>query len=120
LLVVDPYYFNTFGIDLVEGRAFEPNSTLDQRESIILNQAAADYFGLNDPVGKKLPGSEFGPHRIIGVTNSFNYASLHTAVEPLVITMNPVPIFDGSVISDLPTLLFPNWFFNIMDSNFPG
>jgi putative ABC transport system permease protein len=111
LLVVDPYYFNTFGIDLVEGRAFEPNSTLDQRESIILNQAAADYFGLNDPVGKKLPGSEFGPHRIIGVSNSFNYASLHTAVEPLVITMNPVPIFDG--VSDfgfadspIPKLVF--------------
>jgi putative ABC transport system permease protein len=111
LLVVDPYYFRTFGIQMVEGRSFEPNSTLDNKESVIINQAAANYFGLEDPVGKKLPGSDFGQHRIIGVTDNFNYASLHTAVEPLVITMNPMPIFEG--VSDygfadspIPKLVF--------------
>ena len=45
MLVVDPYYFETFGIKVKEGKAFEPDNILDQRESIILNQAAVDYFG---------------------------------------------------------------------------
>lgn len=111
LLVVDPNYFNTFDIEVKEGRAFEPESTLDQRESIIINQAAADYFGLEDPVGKKLPGSDFGMHTIIGVTENFNYSSLHTEVEPLVITQTLEPIYMG--ISDhgyqdspIPKLVF--------------
>ncbi len=111
LLVVDPLYFNTFGITVEEGRAFEKESTLDERESIIINQAAADYFGLEKPVGKKLPGADFGKHTIIGVTDNFHYASLHTDVEPLVITQHPLPIFEG--ISDfgfqdspIPKLVF--------------
>ncbi len=110
-LAVDPHYFNTFEIKMKEGRAFEPDSPLDERESIIINQAAANYFGLEDPIGKKLPGSGFGQHRIIGVTDNFNYASLHTAVEPLIITQNIMPIYEG--ISDhgyqdspIPKLVF--------------
>ncbi len=111
MLVVDPYYFETFNIKVKEGRAFEAESTLDQRESIIINQAAADYFGLQDPIGKKLPSQEFGMHNIIGVTEDFNFSSLHNPVEPLVITQNVVPIYDG--ISDhgygdspIPKLVF--------------
>lgn len=110
-LGVDPYYLNTFGIKVTEGRAFDPDSPLDQRESIMLNRAAVNYFGLEDPIGKKLPGTDFGPHRIIGVTDNFNYASLHTAVEPLIISINPMPILVG--VSDfgfadspIPKLVF--------------
>ena len=47
---------------------------LDQRESIILNEAAVQYFGLQDPIGKQLPGKDFGPHRIIGVTENFHFS----------------------------------------------
>ena len=82
-----------------EGRAFDEDMEVDKRESIIINQAAVDYFGLEDPVGKKLPGNDFGNHRIIGVTENFNFQSLHTDVEPLVIVQNLSPIFAG--ISDV-------------------
>lgn len=111
LLAVDPYYFNTFNIKVKEGRSFEAESGLDQRQSIILNQAAVDYFGIKDPIGKQLPGNDFGEHSIIGVTDNFNYSSLHSEVEPLVITQNVVPILEG--ISDnnfrdspIPKLVF--------------
>lgn len=111
LLAVDPYYFNTFNIKVKEGRSFEPESGLDQRQSIILNQAAVDYFGIKDPIGKQLPGNDFGAHSIIGVTDNFNYSSLHSEVEPLVITQNVIPILEGTSDynfrdSPIPKLVF--------------
>ncbi len=98
LLAADAYYFQTFDIKMRSGRIFDPESSLDKRESIIINQAAAEYFGLNDPLGKRLPGNKFGEHSIIGVTESFNYSSLHNEVEPLVITQNIDILYSG--ISD--------------------
>ena len=106
LLVVDPYYISSFDIQMKEGRDFDPALDLDKRESIILNQAAVDYFGLTDPIGKKLPGDKFGANTIIGVTEDFNFESLHSAVRPLVITQNDQNIFSGIndiSISDSPT-----------------
>ncbi len=106
-LSVDANYLKSFGIKVKEGRDFEEGNGLDERQSIIINQAAADYFGLENPVGDKLPGKEFGEHRIIGVTQNFNFTSLHSQVEPLVIAENAMPILEG--ISD----------FNVGDSPAP-
>ena len=97
-LVVDPYYFETFDIEVIEGRPFGADNSLDKRQSVILNQAAVDYFGLQDPIGKKLPSSKFLEHSVIGVTDNFNYSSLHAEVQPLVITQNPRIVYSG--ISD--------------------
>lgn len=99
LLVVDPYFLPSFEINMLLGSDFDPALDIHTREGIIINQAAADYFGLSDPIGKKLPGDSFGDHRIIGVTENFNYQSLHTDVRPLVITQNAVMILQG--ISDI-------------------
>ena len=98
LLVVDPYYFNTFDLEVNQGRAFDSQSEADKRNALIINQAAVDYFGLDDPVGNRLPKKDFLEHQIIGVTDNFNYASLHDEVEPLVITQDPGILFPG--ISD--------------------
>ncbi|WP_370086361.1 ABC transporter permease [Ekhidna sp.] len=111
LLCVDANYFKTFGIDMLQGRGFEEGNGLDMRQSVVLNKSAVEHFGLKNPLGAKLPGDEFGDHQIIGVTDDFHYSSLHSEVEPLVIVMNPVPIFMG--ISDanfadspIPKLVF--------------
>lgn len=91
---------------MVAGRDFDPNLEIDKRESILINESAAEYFfGTEDPVGKKLPGEEFGKHTIIGVTKDFNFQSLHTQVEPLVISQNSEPITQG--ISDLTFDSYP-------------
>ncbi|GHE63804.1 ABC transporter permease [Roseivirga thermotolerans] len=99
VLATDAHFVDGFNIAMKEGRAFDEDMEVDKRESIIINQAAVDYFGLEDPVGKKLPGNDFGNHRIIGVTENFNFQSLHTDVEPLIIVQNLSPIFAG--ISDV-------------------
>ena len=111
LLTVDDQYLKTFKVHIKEGRGFDENLGLDKRKSIIVNQAAVDYFGWENPIGEKLPGENFGEHQVIGVTDDFNFASLHMVVEPLIITQNIIPIYEG--ISDhsygdspIPKLVF--------------
>ncbi|MEQ9049386.1 MAG: ABC transporter permease [Marinoscillum sp.] len=111
MLAVDAAYLSAFDMKIVEGRDFEKGSGLDERQSILLNETAVDYFGLENPIGKTLPGNDFGEHRIIGVVKDFHFSSLHQEIEPLVITQNVQPMFRG--VSDvgmkdsmIPKLLF--------------
>ena len=109
-LVVDANYFTTFNINLLRGRGFDPENSSDKNNSIIINQAAAEYFGLGDAIGKQLPG-KFDPHTIIGVTNNFNYSSLHYEVEPLIIAQSAGTIYNGASDvnfgdSPIPKLVF--------------
>ena len=92
---IDPGYLETFDIKMKEGRSFIPDNIADEKTSIILNQAAVDHFGLTDPIGKKLPGSDFGNHKIVGVTEDFNYSSLHSQIEPLVFIQDYDAIYQG-------------------------
>ncbi len=92
---IDPGYLETFNIKMKEGRSFTPDNTADQKTSIILNQAAVDHFGLVDPIGKKLPGSDFGDHKIVGITEDFNYSSLHSQIEPLILIQDYDAIYQG-------------------------
>ena len=82
---VDPYFIKTMGLQMKLGRAFEENNTADISSSAIVNEAFVKEFGLKDPVGKKLPGPF--DQQIIGVVKDFNYMSLHTPVQPLMITI---------------------------------
>jgi putative ABC transport system permease protein len=111
VLIADPTYFETFRIKMKMGRPFELNSDLDKRQSVILNQAAVDYFSLRDPLADRLPSREFGDHSIVGVTENFNYSSLHSAVEPLVIVQNIDILLPGISDNDfddspIPKLVF--------------
>ncbi len=99
LLIADPQYLAMFGIRMQEGRSFEAGNTFDERQGVLLNPAAVALMEIEDPVGKKLPGDEFGEHQILGVTEAFHFSSLHSDIEPLVIVQNPMPILEG--ISDL-------------------
>ncbi len=99
MLVTDAHFLGTFDIQVIEGRDFQPGNGLDERQSVIINEAAAELFDLDEPVGKKLPGSSFGEHQIIGMTRDFHFNSLHTEISPLVIVQNARPIMEG--ISDV-------------------
>ncbi len=117
MLVVDAPYLEAFEIKMKEGRSFEIDNGLDQRQSVILNETAANYFGLENPIGAKLPGPEFGEHQIIGVTEDFHFSSLHSGIEPLVIVQNPVPIFMGISDADGGDSLIPKLVFTYTGSN---
>lgn len=117
LLVVDAHYLDAFGISMKEGRAFEEGNGLDLRQSVILNEKAVAHFGLEDPIGKKLPGSEFGDHQIIGVAEDFHFSSLHTEIEPLVIVQNIIPIVTGVSDGDIVDSITPKLVFTYSGSD---
>jgi len=83
---VDAHYLPTMGIDLVSGRNFSDEYPSDSEGAIIINETAAKRFGLDNPVGDKLPKG-FSRADIIGVVNDFHYYPLHRAIDPLVLHM---------------------------------
>ncbi len=85
---VDENYLPVMQIELVEGRNFSKEITSDEQEAILVNEALVRDYGLENPVGKRLPGDKFPPHQIIGVVKDFNYESLHTPVKPLILGMS--------------------------------
>lgn len=85
---IDERYIPAMKMQLVAGRNFSDENPADQKRSIIVNEAFVKEYGWKDAVGQKIPGKNFEDHEIIGVVKDFNYASLYTQVEPLVMTMN--------------------------------
>jgi hypothetical protein len=86
-------FTETMGIKILEGldfsRDFKSDSTSD-----IVNQAANDLVGLEDPVGRKLTWDNH-ELTIVGVLENVIMGSPYHLVEPLVVTFSPerVPLF---------------------------
>jgi len=88
----DENFIPMLGIELVEGRNFDPKVTTDVRNAAIINLAAANKFSWENPIGKTIERTLYGsqgPSRenvtVIGVVKDFHLASLHSAIEPLFI-----------------------------------
>jgi len=63
-------FCKTIGLPLIEGHFF--NGTSQDKQSIVLNQAAVEMLGLKDPIGKQLVLWE-DPLKVIGITKDFYY-----------------------------------------------
>ena len=85
---VDPGYIPALKMELVAGRNFEVDNEADKRRSIIVNEAFVEEFGLDNPIGAKIPNPNAVDHEIIGVVKDFHFASLHSKIEPLILTQN--------------------------------
>ena len=79
---VSPGFFQTFGIDLLQGRAFTDGDNESAPKVALLNEAAAQfYFGDRSPIGGQLsfkrgPKAEPIPYQVIGVVRDSRYQSL--------------------------------------------
>jgi len=87
---VDHEYLKTLGIHLLQGRNFDPDRSLDSLNAVLINQATAKAFGIeNDPVGKTFKSIYYykteqrGVAEIIGVVDDYNYQSMREKVQPL-------------------------------------
>jgi putative ABC transport system permease protein len=82
---------NSLGINLVEGRKFDPSFGTDS-SSIIINQRLANQLGWNgNALGKRImQGSqaEGNPLIVIGVVEDFHFESMHNPIKPLIILMD--------------------------------
>ncbi len=92
---VDNEYIPTLNMELVQGRNFSGDNISDSRRAVIVNESFVKDYGWSDAIGKKIPGKNFLDHEIIGVIKDFNYASLYSKVQPLVLVREPVIILSG-------------------------
>lgn len=93
MLSVDYNFFDFYGIEIVEGRAFSKDFITDKNNAYILNEKAVKEIGWEAPIGKKfsedLDMEREGP--VIGVVKDFHYAPLHLEIQPLHIRLMDPP-----------------------------
>ncbi len=88
---VDPEYLEIMETHLVMGRFFREGSKADSH-AIVINTAMMKQAGWEDPLGKKVIMPDRGiekEYTVIGMVDDFNYASVHSPVESLLIFNNP-------------------------------
>ena len=91
---VDEDYIKTLDMKMALGRSFSSQMLTDS-SGIIINEAAAKFLGLSDPINKPLYRSNGGKqdisnsktYHIIGVVKDFNFSSLRDVVSPVVLVM---------------------------------
>lgn len=97
----DPHVLSAFNMKLKEGSFFTGSDQSDSTK-ILINETAAKRFGLVNPIGEIVTVSGRGSanYTIIGVIEDFNFKSLHTPLEPLVIGAwnNPNSIIDYFIL----------------------
>ncbi len=91
---VDERYIPTLGIEIAAGRNFSPSMPTDSL-GMIINETAAKAFGWgSNAVGQRIlrQNSTRGPnvtYTVIGVVKDFHFRSLHEAITPLLMVLNP-------------------------------
>ncbi len=79
-------FMETFDIQLVTGRDFDPQRASDSTQAFILNVAAVEAIGWKDAqeaIGKQV---QYGNREglVIGVTEDFHFESLHQDIAPMI------------------------------------
>lgn len=81
-------FFDVYEMDFIEGGAFQRDRESD-KTAVVLNEAAIDAFGWNDPIGKLYISSNTSDTgRVVGVVKNFNQHSLHLGVAPVQLFLN--------------------------------
>lgn len=86
-ITVSDGMIETLGFTLTEGRSFSTAFGADTAK-IIFSEAAIEFMGMKDPIGKtvKLWGKD---RQIIGIVKNFHYESLHENFKPVFFRYDP-------------------------------
>ncbi len=95
----DVNFLNTYGMKIAEGRFFSEDFSTDSN-SVVINQAAVEAYGIEDPIGRELivyggPDNQTARVPIIGVIQDFHFESLHSPIRPMIIIPYGTRIFGG-------------------------
>lgn len=94
----DEHGLDVFNFELAQGEFFSGSDAGDSTK-VLINQAAANRLGFDDPVGQFIDLSVRGgnsSHQIIGIVEDFHFQSLHSNIEPMILGAwnNPASIID--------------------------
>lgn len=118
-LTVDYNFLETMDIPLHAGRIFSDSIATDAKTAVIMNKIMAEQYDLMDKVGEQLP-KPFEQFQLIGITEDFNFNSLHNPIEPLFIAMDPIAV--RRVVSDVSgqDSPLPKYSLKIASANIPS
>jgi len=90
-IFVDHDFIPTMGMEIKEGRNFSREFSTDVEDAYIINEAAAEEFGWDSALGKRLfwRGDRNNKGEVIGVVKDFHFKSLHQEIEPVILHMLP-------------------------------
>ncbi len=83
---VDEDFLETFDVDVVMGRNFSKEFASD-KSAYLINESLARQLNWQDPIGKTIRRN--GDHRVVGMVKDFHFATLHSKIQPLIITNQP-------------------------------
>ncbi len=83
-MVTTAEFLEMIELPVTEGRHFT-NSVADESGSIIINRAAAAYFGWEEPLGHTEQAPYRGALTVVGITEDFHFNDVSQSVGPLVI-----------------------------------
>lgn len=86
-MTADDNFATTLNLNIIDGRSF--NASFNDSLSIIINQRAARAMNLDNPVGTVLinnadPNTPVS-YTVVGVVEDFNFESLHSEINPLIV-----------------------------------
>ena len=84
-LSVNEDFARTFRLTMAEGRFFSKDFPSDEATAFVVNEAAVKAMHMKNPIGKRVGAGRQG--RIIGVVKDFNFRSLRSEIEPLVLSL---------------------------------
>ncbi len=107
-LIADPNYVETVRLELTAGRDFSDDVPTDTQDTYVINEAAAQALGYEEPVGQPFRAWDRPMGTIIGVVKDFHFQSLHQEIVPVIINYKPEWL--GTVVvrlapGDLPAAL---------------
>ena len=89
---VDYEFIQSLKMEMAEGRSFE-RSRISDTANYIVNEKAAEKFGFKDGTADQDLTMWESKGKIVGVVKDFNFGSLHSQVEPLVMRLKPDNVY---------------------------
>ena len=87
-LNVDEDFIPTMGMEIIAGRNFSKEFGGDPKASAIINEAAAEQFGWENPLGKRIGGYR-GIRTVIGIVRDYHQLPVSQEIKPLYIRIDP-------------------------------
>jgi len=90
--IVDHNFFPMMDVPVILGRNFDEGFSTDEQCGLILNQAAVDYFGWENPLEHSFQAFYSDttlPRKVIGVISDYHYYNLHSKIEPAAYILHP-------------------------------
>lgn len=87
IIFTDADFFDTYGMEIIQGRVFDANLATDT-VNVIINEQTANVMNVEDPLNT--PITFWGrTGRVVGIVKDFHFSSLHEKIGPVVMPYRP-------------------------------